>query len=146
MSAHCRADKNGGVSCRGKTDLTHLIKKGRTRILVLFLVDFLSSQSSNEDWCSVPNNLKDFSWRNLRDLDFEIGVTIVTGPSVKSSNDCNCVKAAEVGKSCIVDGAEHVDLGSTDVSLMFVVDPVLIEPVIDVGFEIDVISEVAGSC
>ena len=29
---------------------------------------------------------------------------------------------------------------------MFVVDSVLVEPVVDGGFEVDVIAEVAGSC
>jgi len=89
--------------------------------------------------------LKNFSWRNFRDVNLEVCVAIVAGPAVEPANDGDSVETAKVGDSSVVDCAEHVNLGASDVSFVFVVDSVLIEPVVDGGLEVDVVSEVAGT-
>jgi hypothetical protein len=115
------------------------------RILVVFLVDFLSSESSDKDRGSVPDDLKNLSGRDFGDIDFEIGIPVVPGPAVEPADDCDCVETAKVGHGGIVDCTEHVDLGASDIGFVLIVDPVFVKPVIDGSLEIDVVSEVAGS-
>jgi len=130
MSTDSRAHQNLSITCCGKANLTHRVQKCRFGVFVLLLVDFLSCQSSDKDWSSIPNNLHDLSGRNLGNVDFEISISIVSSPSIQSSNDGHSIESAKVGNTCIIQCAEHVDLSSTNVGLMFVVDSVLVEPVI----------------
>jgi hypothetical protein len=109
------------------------------------LVDFGSCQSSDEDGGTVPNNLEDFSGRNFGNIDLKIGISVIPGPSVESADDSESVETAHIGHTGIEEGAEHVYLSSSDVGLVLVVDSVFVEPVVDVSFEVDVVSEVSGS-
>lgn len=114
-------------------------------VLVLFLVHLGVSEPTNEAGDTIPDNLQDFSWRDFGDINFEIGVTVVSGPSIESADAGDGVESAEVGQTGIVEGTEHVNLGSSDVGFLFVVDSVFVKPVVESSFEVDVISEVSGT-
>jgi hypothetical protein len=124
--------------------LTDLVKQSSLGQFV-FLLNFLSSKPSNEDRSSVPDDLKNLSWGDFRDIDLKISVTIVSGPSIESADDSNCIESGKVGHGCVIDCAQHVDLGPSDIGLVLIVHSVLVEPVVKVGLEVDVISEVAGT-
>ena len=106
----------------------------------------LSSQSSNENWSSIPYNLQDLSGRNFRNIDFKISISIVPCPSVKSANDGYYIESCKISNSGIVDGIEHVNLSSTYVGFMLIVDSVLIKPVIEISLKINMISKISWSC
>jgi hypothetical protein len=110
------------------------------------LLNFLSSKSSDEDWSTIPYDLEHFSWRDLGNIDFEIGISIVSSPAVQPADDGHNVKPSEVSNGCVVDSIQHVDLSPSDISLVFVVYSVLVEPVVEVSLEIDVVSEVTRPC
>jgi len=132
-----------GISSRVETSLTSFIQKCLGWELMSFLMNFLSCQSSNEYWNTVPDDLKDLSRRNLWNIDFKIGVSVVSSPSVESSNDSDCVKSCEISQGSIVYSTQHVNLSSSDVSLLFIMHSILIEPIIESYFEINMISEVS---
>ena len=110
------------------------------------MLNFLGSKSSDEDWSPVPYDLEHFSWGDLGNIYFEIGISIVSSPAVQPADDGHDVKPGEVSNSSVVDSIQHVDLSPSDISLMFVVYSVLIEPVVEVRLEIDVVSEVTRPC
>ena len=132
------------VAGRIEADLADRVKEGGFGVFVFFLVIFGLGESSDEDGGSVPDNLEDLSGRDFGDIDLKIGIPIVPGPPIEPSDNSDCVEPAKVGESGIEEGTEHIDLSPSDVGLVFVVDSVLVEPVIDVGLEVDVVSEVAG--
>ena len=90
--------------------------------------------------------MQDFGRGDFGDVDFEIGISIISCPSVESADECDCIESCQVGHGGVVDCTQHVDLSPSDVSLVLIVDSIFIEPVIESGFEVDVISEVSGSC
>jgi hypothetical protein len=108
------------------------------------LVDFRSSQSSDKNGSSIPHNLEDFSWRNFGDINLEIGISVIPSPSIEPANESEGIETSQVGHTGIEEGAEHVYLGSSDIRLVLVVDSVFLEPIVDVGFEVDVVTEVSG--
>ena len=109
------------------------------------LVHFLGGEPADEDGRAVPDDLQHLSGRDLGDVDLEVGVPVVPGPAVEPADDCHCVEPGEVGHRGVVDCAEHVGLGPPDLGLVLVVDPVLVEPVVEGGLEVDVVAEVAGT-
>ena len=80
MSANGRAHQNFGVSSVGKSGYGLLIQKGGVwkRVGVL---DLGHGKSSDEDDLTVPSGLKNFSWWELRDVEFLVGVSDVSGSS-----------------------------------------------------------------
>ena len=132
------------VAGRVEADLADRVKEGGFGVFVFFLVIFGLGESSDEDGGSVPDNLEDLSGRDFGDIDLKIGIPIVPGPPIEPSDNSDCVEPAKVGESGIEEGTEHIDLSPPNIGLVFVVDSVLVEPVIDVGLEVDVVSEVAG--
>lgn len=145
VGADCRADQDLSISCRVDADLAGLVEEGRLGEFVLLLVHLCSGQSSDENGSAVPDNLEDLSWRNFGNIDFEIGISVVASPPVEPADDGESVETTHVCESGVEDCAEHVDLGSSNVGFVLVVDSVLVEPVVDVGLEVDVVSEVSGS-
>lgn len=145
MGADSRAHEYLRITSRCKAHLADRIQKRGFRVLVLFLVHLLGSKSSNKNRRPIPNNLHDLPRRNLTDINLKIGISIVPGPAIESADDGNRVESAQIGNAGVVEGAEHVDLGAADVGLMLVVNSVLVEPVVESGFEIDVVAEVAGA-
>lgn len=142
MGADSRANQDTALSSRSEDNLGAFIKNSFDRVLVL-LFDFLLSESSDEDWSTIPHNLNHLCGREFGNVDLHVGVSIVSRPAVESADCADCVQSGEVKHACVVDGAEGVKLGSSDVSFCLVVDSVLIEPVVDGGLEIDVIAEVS---
>ena len=108
-------------------------------MVILFLCE-----SPDEDGSSVPDDLKDLAWWDFRDINFKVGVSVVPSPSIEPSNEGYCIEPTKIGEASVVECTKHIYLGSPDVSFMLVVDSVLVEPIIDVGLEIDVISKVSG--
>lgn len=104
---------------------------------------FTLSQSSNEDWGTVPDDLKDFTRRKFRDLDFHIGVAIIPSPAIKTANGPNYEQSGEVHHTTEVHGGESIDLSSPDVCFVLVIDPVFVKPVVDGGCEVNMVAEVA---
>lgn len=145
MGADCRADENLCTSCLIQANLTDFIEQGRSGELI-FILNLLGSKSSNEDGCSVPDDLQYFSRWDFGDIDFKIGISIISCPSIESADDSDDVESCQVGHGSVVDCAQHVDLSPSDIGLVLIVDSIFIEPVIESGFEVDVISEVSGSC
>lgn len=145
VSAHSRTHQHLCTSSRVQAHFADLVEQGGLGVLIVLLITLLGCQSSDEDWSTVPDDLKDLSRGDFGDVDFEISVSIVPGPSVESADDCDGIETCEVGDGGIVDCAEHVDLRASNIGFVFVVDPVFIKPVIDGGLEVDVVSEVAGS-
>jgi len=143
MSTNSGAHQYLSITCWGKANFTHWIQKCSFGVFVLLLVNFLGCQSSDKDRGSIPNNLHDLSWRNLRNIDFEISISIISSPSIQSSNDGYSIESAKVGDTCKIQCAKHVDLSSTNVGLVLVVYSVLVEPVIKCWFEINMVSEIS---
>ncbi len=111
----------------------------------MFLLHLFSCQSSDEDRSSVPDDLDNLGRWEFRDVDFHVRIPVVPGPPGESSNGGNGVEPGEVQHTGIVDGTEGVKLCSSDVGLVFVVDSVFLEPVVDGGLEVDVVTEVSWS-
>lgn len=143
VSANSRTHQHVSVACRVEADLADWVKEGGSGVFVFLLVIFGLGESSDENGGSVPDNLEDLSGRDFGDIDLKIGIPIVPGPAVEPSDGGDCIEPAKVGEGGIEEGTEHIDLSSPDVGLVFIVNSVLVEPVIDVGLEIDVVSEVA---
>lgn len=112
---------------------------------MVLLMNFLGGQSSDENGGSVPHNLENLSGGEFGDIDLHIGIPVVPGPTIKSANESDGVKSGEVDEPCIDCSIEHIDLSPSNVGLMLVVDSVLVEPVINSGDEIDVVSKVRWS-
>ena len=110
-----------------------------------FLVNFLCCKSSNEDWNTIPNDLKHLSWRNFRDINLEICISIISCPSIKSAYNTNCIKSCEIRQCSVIHCTQHIYLSSPDISLLLIVYSILIEPVIEGNFKIDMISEISRS-
>lgn len=145
MSADSWAHQHLGFSGRAEDDFFALVQDGVSGIFVL-LLDLLTCQPSYEHRSSVPHNLKHFGRRQLADVHFHVGVAVVSGPPIQSAHEPNGVESGEVEGCSKEHRTEGVDLGAADIGLMFVVDSVLVEPVIDGGFKVDMITEVSRPC
>lgn len=142
MSAYSRANQDTAFSGRSKNNLRAFIKNSFDWILI-FLFDFLLGESSNEDWSTIPNDLNDLRRREFWNINLHVSVSIVSRPSVQSSNRTDGVQSRKIQHPCIVHGTYGVKLSSSDVSFSLVMDSVLIEPVVDGWLEINMITEVS---
>ena len=77
MSANGRAHQDLGVTGVGKSSDGLFIQKGGVWKTVGVL-DLSHGKSSNEDDLTVPGGLKNFSWWELRDVHFLVGVSDVS--------------------------------------------------------------------
>jgi hypothetical protein len=145
MGADCRAHQHACVSGLGQQHLFSLVDDGIGRELVVLLVNLGSGQSSDENRGTVPDNLEHFSGREVGDVDFHVGVPVVPLPSVEPADDTDGVEPGEVHEGSVINGTESIDLGPSNFSLVLVVDSVFIEPVVDGGLEVDMVSEIAWS-
>jgi hypothetical protein len=142
MGADGWAYQDGGFTGWSEDDFRALVKNGFNWVII-FLLDLFGSKSSDEDRGTVPDNLDDFGRWQFRDIDLHVGVPVVSGPSGESSNGGDAIESGKVEHTGIVDCTEGVQLGSSDFGLVFVMDSVFVEPVVDGGLEIDVITEVS---
>ncbi len=62
----------------------------------MFLFDLFFGKSSDENGRAVPDDLDDFAGWQFRNIDLHVGVSIVSGPSVKSANGSDGVHSCEV--------------------------------------------------
>ena len=111
---------------------------------MLFLMDLPLGEPPHKDGCPVPDNLEHFSGRELRDIDFHVGISVVAGPPVESADGADHEQSGDVEPTSEQHSAEGVHLGSSDVCFVLVMGSVLVEPVIDVRLEINVVTKVAG--
>ena len=146
MSANGRAHQDLGVTSVGKSGNGLLIQKGSVwkRVGVL---DLSHGKSSNEDDFTVPGGLENFSWWELTDVHFLVGVSDVSGVSdhlvVDDGNDG--LDTNDVGGDD--ESLEHVHLSSLDliVFILLVPESVLIKPVIGLGLGVKWVTEVGWS-
>lgn len=103
------------------------------------------SESSDENWDTIPDDLHDFSWWELSNIDFHISISIVSLPSVKSSNNSESIDSSEGQETSIVDSSQSIDLSSLDFGFVLVVDSVFIEPVINIDLEVKMVTEISWS-
>lgn len=145
MGAHGRADQDLGVACRAEDDLASFIQDGLSWVFVVLLMDFLSGKSPHKDRRTIPDNLKHLSRRKPRDINLHIGIPIIASPTMKPSNKPNRIKPSKIKQTPIDNRIEQINLRPADISLMFVIDAILVKPVIDCSRKVDVITEVSGT-
>lgn len=144
VSADGGGDDDERFSGLVQNGLRILIESGGIRERV-FLLDLILSKSSDEDWDTVPDDLHDFGGWELSNIDFHVGISIVSLPSIESSDDSESIDSGEGQETSIIDGSQGIDLSSLDIGFMFVVDSVFIEPVINVNLEVKMVTEVSWS-
>ncbi len=144
MGANSWTHQDCSLAGRCQDDFWALVENSLDWVLVL-LFDLFGGESSDEDWSAVPDDLDDFGWRKFWNVDFHVSVSVVPGPSGHSADCRNGIKSCEVQHTSVVNSTECVKLSSSDLSLVFVVYSVFIEPVIDSGLEIDMVAEVTGA-
>ena len=67
-------------------------------------------------------DLHDFGGWEFSNIDFHVGISIVSLPSVESSDDSESIDSGEGQETSIIDSGQSIDLSSLDISFMFVVD------------------------
>jgi hypothetical protein len=143
MSANSRAAENGRVSGIRNGGLALLIKKGGSGEGV-GEVDFGLGKATHKDHFSVPGSLEDLSWGKLRDIELLVGITNVTstGDHLVVDDSDNGLDTEEVGADN--ESLHHIGLGTLNfvVSVLFVPESVLVEPVIVLGLGIKRVAEV----
>lgn len=144
VSADGGGDDDERFSGLVQNGLRILIESGGIRERV-FLLNLILSKSSDEDWDTVPDDLHDFGGWELSNIDFHVGISIVSLPSIESSDDSESIDSGEGQETSIIDGSQGIDLSSLDIGFMFVVDSVFIEPVINVNLEVKMVTEVSWS-
>mmetsp|Transcript_48292 Transcript_48292/g.67076 ORF Transcript_48292/g.67076 Transcript_48292/m.67076 type:complete len:209 (-) Transcript_48292:31-657(-) len=144
MSAHSRAHQQLGVTGVGKDDLLTLINKSVGGVLVL-LLDFGGSQSSDEDRGTVPDDLHNLTGRKLTNFHLHISILVVSLPTVQSANNTHSVQSGNTDQTSIVNGRQQVELSSSDIVLTFVVGSVLLEPVVEGDLEVKMVTKVTRS-
>ena len=85
------------------------------------------------------------TWRNLTDVEFGVCVSVVSLPSVQSSDHSERVDSGVRKQSAVEECVQNVRLGSLELHVALVVSSVLLEEVINIRFEVDVVSEVSWS-
>ena len=143
MGTDSWANQHLGITCGTQNNFFSFVQNSFCWIFVVFLVHFMGSKSSYKYWSSIPYNLQNLSRRKFWYLYLHISISIISSPSVESSNESNSIKSCKVDQTCIDSSIQNIDLSSTNISLMFVIDSVLIKPVIDCWDKINVISEVS---
>jgi len=146
MGANGWADQNLGVTSVGKSgDRLFIQLGGQWKGVGIF--NFSEGKSSNEDDLTVPSSLEAFTWWELRDIEFLVGVSNVSGSGdhLVIDNSDNGLDSNNV--SWKDESLHHVHLSSLDfiVSVFFVPESILIKPVIGLGLGIKRISEVGWS-
>lgn len=106
MGADCWAHQHLSISCGAQHDLAWFVQNGLSWVLVVFLVDFLSSKSSDEDWSAVPDNLENLSRRETGNVDFHVGIPVVSSPAVEPADDSDCVESGEIEEAAVYNSVE----------------------------------------
>jgi len=113
VSANGWTDQYVRVSCIRKGSYWLLIQKCGIRKRVGIL-NFSQSKSSHEDKFSIPRSLKHFTRRKLRDIEFFIRVSNISGSCdhllIKAGDDCLYSKNVRTDNKSL----EHIDLGTLD--------------------------------
>lgn len=113
---------------------------------MVLLMNFLSCKSSNKNWSTIPNNLQNLAWRKLCNINLHISISIVSSPSIKPTNDSDSHKSSKVKQASMYNSAQQINLSSSYICLVLVVQSIFIKPIINSCFEIYMITEVSCSC
>jgi len=144
VSANGRADQHLRVLVVIEEDSFVFIEQCLFRQSML-LFDFLVSETSDEDRLSVPHNLNDFARRQGTDVNLKISVAIVSLPAGHSVDYSESEQTSQRGHGSPAKSIKQIDLGSTNINVLFVVHAIFIKPVVDIHLEIDVVAEIARS-
>lgn len=109
---------------------------------MIFLMNLLSSEPSNKNWSPIPNNLQNLSWWKFRNLNFHIGISIISCPAIESADKANSVEPCKIDKASVDSGIEYVYLSSTNISLVLIKNSILIKPIVNRRDKVNVISKV----
>ena len=120
MCADSWDDNDLGVTSIRKNCLSVRVKKSVLRIFILFL-DFVGSDSSNEDRSTIPNELHAFTRGKGTNINFRVSISFVSLPSIKTANHTHSIESSEGEQTTVVDSVQCVDLSTTDISLVLVV-------------------------
>ena len=142
MCADGRAHQKLGCTSISQDDFLSSINQGIDWVFI-FLLNFSVGKSSNEDWLTVPDDLHNLTWWQFRDIHFHVCIFIVSLPAVQSSDDTDSVGSSKGKETSIVDGGEDVELGSSDIGFVLIVNSVFVKPVIDLNLEVDVVTKVS---
>jgi hypothetical protein len=146
VGANGRAAEDGGVTGIRGGGLGILVEEGGGGQRI-GEVDLGLGEATHEDHLSVPGGLEHLTWGQLRDVELLVGVTDVASTSnhlvVNNSDDRLQAKYVRGDNEAL----EHVGLGALDlvVSVIFVPESVLVEPVVELGLGVERIAEVGGT-
>jgi len=146
MGANGGADQHLGTDVWGERYHWLFIQKRRWGGWITFF-DLAVSESSDENNLSVPGGLKHLTWWKLWNIELFIGVSDISSSAnhlvvhgQKNSLQPNHIWGED-------EPLHHVHLGSSDfvVTVGLVPHSVFVEPVVDLGFGVERISEVGWS-
>lgn len=92
VSADGRADQNLSRVAWKKVDSGLLVRK-LGPVDGISLGNLFFGESSDEHWLSIPDDLEDFSRRKLSDVEFSIGISVISGPSTESADASDSIKS-----------------------------------------------------
>lgn len=141
VSADCTADQQVSLVVWNEVYLTGWVRK-LALLDGLLVSDLFLGQSSDEDGSAVPDDLQDLSWREFSDIELGVCVSVISGPSIQSSNDRDCKESSIGDEASVEHGIQNVNVGSSHIGLMFVESSVLLEPVVHIDLEVDVFSKI----
>merc|ERR1712159_177043 len=144
MSADSRAHQDLGVTGIGQDDFLTLVDEGISGVFV-FLLDFSSSQSSDENGGTVPDNLHNLTRGKVTDFHLHISILIVSLPSIQSADEAHDEKSGQADETSVVNGTDHIKLSSSHVMITFIVGSVFFEPVVKVDLEVNMVTKVSWS-
>jgi hypothetical protein len=102
MGANGRAYEDASFSGRCQNDLGALVQNCLQGVFS-FLFELLLGESPDKNWRSVPDNLEHLGWRQLRNIDFHVCVSVVSGPAIQPSHEADGIESGEVQHTCIVN-------------------------------------------
>ena len=146
MSANGGAAQHGGVTSIRNGGLGLLIEQSGGGEGV-GEVNLALGKTTHEDHLTVPGSLEHLTRGKLRDVELLVGVTDVAraGDHLVVNDGEDSLNTEHVrGED---ETLEHVDLGALNfvIAVLLVPESVLIEPVVDLGLNIERVAEVAGT-
>ena len=112
---------------------------------MLLLMDLSFCQPSHKNWSSIPHNLKHLSRWQLRNITLHISISMISSPSIQSTHNPNNKHPGKIEPSPKQHSTECIHLSSSDIGLMFIMNPILIEPIINLSFKINMVAKVSWS-
>lgn len=102
MRTHSRTYQNAAFSSWSQNNFCAFVQDSIERIFVL-LLDFFMSKSSDKYRGSVPYDLNDFCWWKFRNINFHVGIPVISRPSVQPSNGSNCIESCKIQHTGVVN-------------------------------------------